>query len=47
VNHVARIEACSITPLLSPAHVYADPPRTQEEIAASYYDKYGLTQDKK
>jgi len=47
VNHVARIEATSITPLLSPAHVYADPPRTQEEISASYYDKYGLTQDKK
>ncbi|WP_250504554.1 pyridoxamine 5'-phosphate oxidase family protein [Caballeronia sp. AZ7_KS35] len=47
VNHVVKIEAISITPLLSPAHVYADPPRTQEEIAAIYYEKYGLGQIEK
>ncbi|HEY1212545.1 MAG TPA: pyridoxamine 5'-phosphate oxidase family protein [Bryobacteraceae bacterium] len=42
VDHVARIESSSITPLLSPAHVFADPPRTQDEIRNTYYQKYGL-----
>jgi hypothetical protein len=42
VDHVVRIETASITPLLSPAHVFADPPRTQDEIRDSYYAKYGV-----
>ena len=42
VDHVVRIEATSITPLLSPAHVYADPPREQDEIRNTYYEKYGV-----
>jgi hypothetical protein len=36
-----------ISPLLSPAHIYADPPRTQEEIVATYYEKYRLNQDQR
>ena len=42
VDHVVKIEATSITPLLSPAHVFAHPPRTQEEIRHTYYAKYGV-----
>lgn len=42
VNHVVRIEIQSAGPLLSPAHVYAQPPRTQEEISRTYRRKYGL-----
>jgi predicted pyridoxine 5'-phosphate oxidase superfamily flavin-nucleotide-binding protein len=42
VDHVVRIETSSITPLLSPAHVFADPPRDQDEIRNSYYGKYGV-----
>ena len=42
VDHVVRIDIRSITPLLSPAHVFADPPREQEEIRNSYYEKYGV-----
>ncbi len=42
VNHVVRIEPTSITPLLSPAHVFADPPRSQDEIKNTYYQKYGV-----
>lgn len=43
VDHVIRIEATSITPLLSPAHVFANPPRSQDEIRHTYYQKYGVT----
>src|SRR3954471_1572998 len=42
VDHVVKIETTSITPLLSPAHVFARPPRSQEEIRTTYYDKYGV-----
>jgi predicted pyridoxine 5'-phosphate oxidase superfamily flavin-nucleotide-binding protein len=42
VDHVARIETSSIVPLLSPAHVFADPPRSQDEIRMTYYQKYGV-----
>jgi hypothetical protein len=42
VDHVVRIETTSITPLLSPAHVFADPPRSQDEIRDTYYQKYGV-----
>ena len=42
VDHVARIETSSIAPLLSPAHVFADPPRSQDEIRMTYYQKYGV-----
>ena len=40
VDHVVRIETTLITPLLSPAHVFADPHRSQEEIKNTYYHKY-------
>jgi hypothetical protein len=43
VNHVVKIEPTAISPLLSPAHVFADPPRTQDEIRNTYYRKYGVT----
>jgi hypothetical protein len=42
VDHVARIETSSTAPLLSPAHVFADPPRSQDEIRMTYYQKYGV-----
>jgi predicted pyridoxine 5'-phosphate oxidase superfamily flavin-nucleotide-binding protein len=42
VHHVARIETTAITPLLSPAHVFANPPRGQDEITRTYYQKYGV-----
>ena len=42
VNHVVKIDTSSITPLLSPAHVFADPPRSQEEIVSTYHKKYGV-----
>ena len=42
VNHVVRIETVSITPLLSPAHVFAEPKRSQDEIRNTYYQKYGV-----
>lgn len=42
VDHVVKIESTSITPLLSPAHVLAHPPRSQEEIKSTYLQKYGL-----
>jgi hypothetical protein len=40
VDHVVRIQTSSITPLVSPAHVFADPLRDQDEIRNSYYAKY-------
>jgi hypothetical protein len=40
VDHVARIETTSITPLLSPAHVFARPARSQDEITNTYRQKY-------
>ena len=43
VDHVVRIETTSISPLLSPAHVFADPPRGQEEIRDTYRNKYSVT----
>jgi general stress protein 26 len=42
VDHVVKIEATSIDPLLSPAHVFANPPRNQDEIRSTYYQKYGV-----
>ena len=42
VDHVVRIDVASIAPLLSPAHVFADPPRRQDEIRATYHRKYGV-----
>jgi nitroimidazol reductase NimA-like FMN-containing flavoprotein (pyridoxamine 5'-phosphate oxidase superfamily) len=42
VDHVVKIEPTSITPLLSPAHVFAQPPRSQGEIRNTYYQKYGV-----
>lgn len=42
VDHVVKVEPSAITPLLSPAHVFAVPPRDQEEIRNSYYSKYGV-----
>jgi hypothetical protein len=43
VDHVVKVDVTSITPLLSPAHVFADPPRSQDEISASYREKYGAS----
>ena len=42
VDHVVKIETTSITPLLSPAHVFASPPRHQDEIRNTYFQKYGV-----
>jgi predicted pyridoxine 5'-phosphate oxidase superfamily flavin-nucleotide-binding protein len=42
VDHVVRIQLVSITPLLSPAHVFAEPVRSQDEIRNTYYHKYGV-----
>jgi general stress protein 26 len=42
VDHVVRIDTTAITPLLSPAHVFAQPPRDQEEIKSTYHQKYGV-----
>jgi len=42
VDHVVRIDTTSITPLLSPAHVFAQPPRSQDEIRNTYLQKYGV-----
>ena len=42
VDHVVKIETTSITPLLSPAHVFTHPPRSQDEIRSTYYQKYGV-----
>jgi hypothetical protein len=42
VDHVVKIEIAAILPLLSPAHVFADPPRSQEEIRSTYHQKYGV-----
>ncbi|NEJ88409.1 pyridoxamine 5'-phosphate oxidase family protein [Rhizobium leguminosarum] len=42
VDHVVKIETTSITPLLSPAHVFAQPPRDQDEIRNTYYQKYAV-----
>ncbi|WP_321930696.1 MULTISPECIES: pyridoxamine 5'-phosphate oxidase family protein [Paraburkholderia] len=42
VEHVIRIEISSISSLCSPAHVFADPPRSQDEIQKTYRQKYGV-----
>ena len=42
VDHVVRINTTAITPLLSPAHVFAQPPRDQDEITRTYHQKYGV-----
>ncbi|MFA6115288.1 MAG: pyridoxamine 5'-phosphate oxidase family protein [Sphingomonas sp.] len=42
VDHVVRIETMAISPLLSPAHVFADPPRSQDEIRNTYLERYGV-----
>jgi hypothetical protein len=42
VDHVVRIDTASIAPLLSPAHVFAHPPRSQDEIRTTYHRKYGV-----
>jgi predicted pyridoxine 5'-phosphate oxidase superfamily flavin-nucleotide-binding protein len=41
-DHVVKVETTSITPLLSPAHVFACPPRSQDEISSTYHQKYGV-----
>jgi predicted pyridoxine 5'-phosphate oxidase superfamily flavin-nucleotide-binding protein len=41
VDNVVKIATTSITPLLSPAHVFAQPPRSQDEITNTYRQKYG------
>jgi hypothetical protein len=42
VDHVVKIEITSITPLLSPAHVFADPPQNQDVIRNTFYQRYGV-----
>ena len=42
VDHVVKIDTTAITPLLSPAHVFADPPRSQDDIRNTFYQKYGV-----
>ncbi len=42
VDPVVKMETASITPLLSPADVFAHPPRSQDEIRNSYCPKYGV-----
>lgn len=42
VDHVVKIEAISAAPLLSPAHIFACPPRSQDEIRSTYHQKYGV-----
>jgi hypothetical protein len=42
VDHVVRIETTSVSPLLSPAHVFANPPRSQDEIRETYRQKYAV-----
>ncbi|RZF25463.1 pyridoxamine 5'-phosphate oxidase family protein [Paraburkholderia sp. UYCP14C] len=42
VEHVVRVDVSSISPLLSPAHIFADPPRSQDEIEKTYRQKYGV-----
>lgn len=42
VDHVVKIETTSIAPLLSPAHVFAPPTRSQNEIRSTYYQKHGV-----
>lgn len=42
VDHVVKIEVTSIAPLLSPAHVFARPSRSQDEIRSTYYQKYAV-----
>jgi nitroimidazol reductase NimA-like FMN-containing flavoprotein (pyridoxamine 5'-phosphate oxidase superfamily) len=42
VDHVVKIETSAIAPLLSPAHVFAEPARSQEDIVSTYYEKYGV-----
>ena len=42
VDHVVKIKPTSITPLLSPAHVFARPARSQDEIRNTYHQKYGV-----
>jgi hypothetical protein len=42
VDHVVKIEITSITPLLSPAHVFADPPQGQDVIRNTFYQRYGV-----
>lgn len=42
VDHVVKIKPTSISPLLSPAHVFAQPSRSQDEIRDTYYQKYAV-----
>ena len=39
VNHVVKVDATAASPLLSPAHVFAQPPQSQDEIRSAYYKK--------
>lgn len=41
VDHVVQVKVISVAQLLSPAHVFANPPRTQKEIEETYRKKYG------
>ena len=42
VEHVVRIDVTSMSSLLSPAHIFAEPPRSQDEIQSTYRRKYGM-----
>ncbi|WP_336490971.1 hypothetical protein [Methylobacterium nigriterrae] len=42
VDQVVKIETTSIIPLLSPAHIFARPPRSPNEIRDTYHQKYGV-----
>ncbi|ACL62549.1 pyridoxamine 5'-phosphate oxidase family protein [Methylobacterium nodulans] len=42
VDHIVKIETTSIIPLLSPAQIFARPPRSQDEIRDTYHQKYGV-----
>ncbi|WP_028206391.1 pyridoxamine 5'-phosphate oxidase family protein [Paraburkholderia nodosa] len=44
VEHVVKIEIISVSSLLSPAHIFADPPRSHDEIKNTYFRKYGVSQ---
>ena len=42
VHHVVKIDTIAVSPLLSPAHVFAQLPRSQDEIKDTYHRKYGV-----
>jgi len=42
VDLVVKIEPNEIAPLLSSAHIFAEPSLTEEQIKHTYYSKYGI-----